>query len=538
MVEDLSKVAKLSPLVLEDEDEVPSPALPLPSNYEELDVSLDQFPRPHTRTTTQASDRLTHLHHRTQAKIKRLREHKEMQMREQCTFTPKLRSVSPPRSFKDFYTCQVAYEKSRKDRIAHMKDEKTVQQEVQDLATLHSPTISAGSRNILKDKHTLTLIQRLNIPKKPVPPPKPPTSPKMSPKQVQQTVERLHKTPMSPPVKAPDLPSFRSVLTPTSVHLHNSALLREISTFWLFLRLEDSINYRQFQYLLSEMGYITGNEQELVYFAWRDINKGEEFAKKEDVERFLVGIEGEKLSKISTEDTETTEKEDFPVNLRTKYQVFIGNRMIYRKKREISGPEFAFKPELSANSEEIMQKLRGSASKTEFKRHLSEKRLENKKKGAEETLQDMMKDCTFQPKITKKREKSAKKEEKQETWDERLYKKDETWKYEEKVDYEYERNKAELTFRPKINSAPRLSPRSASPDVSKAVTRMRSAYLEASRLRHLQERGVPLSPTRQFSPRKQRSHLEPVLGRKPQVREQSIDLMEVLGVDSSEAESP
>jgi hypothetical protein len=31
------------------------------------------------------------------------------------------------------------------------------------------------------------------------------------------------------------------------------------------LHLNDPLNYRQFQYLLSEMGYTTGREQDLVY---------------------------------------------------------------------------------------------------------------------------------------------------------------------------------------------------------------------------------------------------------------------------------
>lgn len=536
---DYSKAAKLSPLMLDDEEEeeVPQPALPLSGGFEEqLDVSLDQFPRPQTRTTTQASDRLTHLHLKTQARLKDLRERKEQEVREQCTFTPQLRSVSPPRSFKDFYTCQEAHEKSRKDRIAHAREEQANQRLIEELSTLQSSTMSSGSRSILKDKHTLTLLQRLNVPKKQAAVPKPPVSPKAPKKQVQEIVERLNKVPSPLPEQPPTFPSFRSVLSHTSSSLLTSALLRELSTCWSSLHLSNPLNYIQFQYLLSEMGYTTGREQELIYEAWRDL-KGEERVgvSRDLVGRFLAGIEGETLSKASTEDTESSEIGELPTNIRAKYQVLLGNRMAYRKKKEPSAPNYPFQPQLSPSSTILMEKLQGNTTKQQFQQQLSEQRIRLQARAAEETLQDMMKDCTFKPQVTKRRTKSAKRGGKEGKWVERLYQRGQGRKEEEKVDYEYERNKAELTFSPKINPVPRLSPRSPSPDVTKTINRLRSAYTESERLRHLLERGVVLNSPKHIPPASPpRSYLVPVLsGRRH--KEPSIDLMEVLGADVEES---
>jgi len=536
---DLSKATKLSPLVLEEEEEedVPLPGLPLSGSYEEeLDVSLDQFHmRPQTRTTTQASDRLTHLHQKTQARLMHLRETKEQQLRQECTFTPQLRSVSPPRSFKDFYTCQEAHEKSRKDRIAHIREEQASARIATDLSALQSTSMSSGSRSILKDKPTLTLIQRLNVPKRQPPVPKPPTSPKAPRKQVQEIVDRLNKVPLPPTPQPAGFPSFRSVISATSSSLLTSALLRELTTCWTALSLSDSINYRQFQYLLSEMGYTTGREQDLVYEAWKDL-KGEERGGvgREPVGRFLAGIEGETLSKASTEDTETSEIAELPSNLRAKYQLLLGNRMTYRKKKEPAAPAFPFQPQLSPNTSLLLDKLRGSTPKQQFQLQLSERRQRLQVRAAEETLQDMMKDCTFRPRIYKRRTKSAKRGGKEETgkWEERLYQQVDG-RREETVDYEYERNKAELTFSPKINSVPKSTPQSPSPDVIKAVNRLRTAYAESERRRHLLERGVVLtSPKHLPPPSPPQSYLFPVLSaRRPKSPNPPIDLMEVLGVD-------
>lgn len=533
---DYSKAAKLLPLMLEDEEEeeeVPQPALPLSGGYEgELDVSLDQFPRPQTRTTTQASDRLTHLHIKTQARLKHLRERKEQELREQCTFTPQLRSVSPPRSFKDFYTCQEAHEKSRKDRIAYAREEQANARIAQELSTLQSSPMSSGSRSILKDKHTLTLLQRLNVPKKPVPVPKPPVSPKAPKKQVQEIVERLNKAPSPLPEQPPAFPSFRSVLSSTSSSLITSALLRELSACWSSLHLNDPLNYRQFQYLLSEMGYTTGREQDLVYEGWKDL-KGEERGgvSRDLIGRFLAGIEGETLSKASTEDTESSERGELPANLRAKYQILQGNRMLYRKKKEPSSPDCSFQPQLSPTSALLMEKLQGTTPKQQFQQQLSEKRTQLQARAAEETLQDMMKDCTFKPQIYKRRTKSAKRGGMEGNWVERLHQLGQGRKEEEKVDYEYERNKAELTFSPKINPAPKFSPRSPSPDVSKTINRLRSAYTESQRLRRLLERGVALNSPKHLPPASPpRSYLVPILRGRRQ-KDPSIDLMAVLGAD-------
>ena len=536
---DNSKAAKLLPLRLDEEDEeeeVPQPALPLSGGYEEeLEVSLDRFPRPQTRTTTQASDRLTHLHLKTQARLKHLRERKEQEVREQCTFTPQLRSVSPPRSFKDFYTCQEAHEKSRKDRIAHAREEQANQRIVQELSSLQSSAMSSGSRSILKDKHTLTLLQRLNVPKKQAPVPKPPVSPKAPKKQVQEIVERLNKVPSPLPDQPPAFPSFRSVLSSTSSSLLTSILLRELSASWSSLHLSDPLNYRQFQYLLSEMGYTTGREQDLVYEGWKDL-KGEERGgvSRGLMGRFLAGIEGETLSKASTDDTESSERGELPANLRAKYQVLLGNRMTYRKKKEPHAPDYPFQPQLSPTSALLMEKLQGNTPKEQFQQQLSEQRTRLQARAAEETLQDMMKDCTFKPQIYKRRTKSAKGGGKDGKWVDRLYQSGQGRKEEEGVDYEYERNKAELTFSPKINPVPKISPRSPSPDVTKTVNRLRSAYTESQRLRHLLERGVVLNSPKHLPPASPpRSYLVPVLsgGR----RDPSIDLMEVLGADADES---
>lgn len=295
---------------------------------------------------------------------------------------------------------------------------------------------------------------------------------------------------------------------------------------------EQFVNYRQLQDLLYEMGYASGSqssEQEeriLLSTMWSSLG-GEETDKlnKEVIRAFLIAVEGVKITDgVKTEGPEefgeTKDGDFFPDcdKISRYFKLFYLNRIRFIGLREKPSEERArlesteqltFKPKLSQTTENYAQKYRDRIAAANEHQKVSVMEIltakTNKDEWIEETKKDLeeeeRKNCTFRPQIN--RNYNARQQtthnDPNTTGDKcfdlyqlsvikRKEKQDKTAN-----DYEYEKNKEELTFQPNItkkkvkkNTRRQLDSKRSEED---AIERMRKARQERERVKQMTERG-------------------------------------------------